>query len=236
MDGPLTSPGNPRAIACLYATKGVADNPVGRITAMSPASRLRETSHCIAACFAAALGTIAQAAAESPAGSGVVYSNLGPKGDRYDKATGWAELGRDVSGGPEAICFSFKPSGDYMATSLKLPLGKAHSDKSARFQIVVADDKNGLPGARLFSTKLLIHHSHMDTIAIPNSVKLHLDAEHTYWMLVLASPHTYGGWFWNPRHVQSPALFSYDGGRTWQSGDTFGNPSGALAVYGTRVK
>jgi hypothetical protein len=203
---------------------------------MPRALRPFDASLCIAACLAAALGTIPRAAAESPAGSGVVYSNLGPKGDRYDKASAWVEQGRDVEGGPQALCFAFISSGRYRATSVRVVLDAVPDYPGRRVDVVVAADNGGLPGKRLFSSRVSVPHTHLFRIAIPQSPAVELLAGRTYWVLVLASPKTDGGWFWNSQHIKSPALFSYDGGRTWQSGDTFGDPSGAFAIYGTRLE
>jgi hypothetical protein len=182
----------------------------------------------------------------------VVYSDLNHKkqADCYVRSV-WTEDGSQVEGGSEAVAFGFKPKKSYLATSIKLPLtytakyGAGHS-----FDVLIVNNQvisgtwikslgpmnvyeKGSVLARQ-TTNVANPYGQCTLQTVQFSPGAQLAGGQIYWVVILASPDTFGGW--TNSYSQSVPLgymdTSENGGRNWDDVQ-FANYPGAFAVYGT---
>ena len=137
----------------------------------------------------------------------------------------------------DVIAFGFTSPGDFKATQIDVAafvtknISKAHV-----FTLVLAEGGKN-PGTHLFETKLTHFPSRccrkVVSIVIPDAEAPVLRSGQRYWIELIASTKTDGGWDWNSKGIQGVSRISYDYGKTWGRSGVGNHPNGAFAVYGT---
>ena len=174
---------------------------------------------------------IGSAYAEAIGSREVVFSTLGPKGNRYENG-GYAEDGQDSGPYPISIVFALTPKKNVGITELAFALtsqGGKHS-----FEVGFATSVNFRPGKIFYSSSIPNFRNYrccnrLNRISVPQTPPVRLTGGTTYWLLVLADPDTKGGWLLSPA-AKALRSISYDGGHTWTHGTM--KAAAAFAIYG----
>jgi hypothetical protein len=182
--------------------------------------------------------------------AGVLFTDLGPAGNVYDRDHGWAVTGTDYCLSPgcftSAQLFTVSGIGSVPVTGIDLAVDNAYGANS--FYASIWTDSSSLPGAQVADAYWTLSTSTpsgscCDFVSITDIAGVTLTGGQQYFMILgPLSASTYDSWQDNNQGVSGLDLWSDNGGATWHSSgaqtlgafDINGTPEpGSLLLFGT---
>jgi len=175
--------------------------------------------------------SVGHAANSSSAKLKTIYSNLGPKGNRYDCSNGWLVAGSDSALGHEQwIAMPFTPTSNHSVTEIEIAVASGGSGEG--FTLSLNADASGLPGTSLHTwemTKLPASCPNtLDTATYKRGTKVSKGKQ--YWVVAQTDSTNADAYdSWDYTYNQSTGPFAYDVGSGWTADNSY---LSAFAVLG----
>jgi hypothetical protein len=174
--------------------------------------------------------SVAQHAVASQPKLKTIYSNLGPKGKRYDCTNGWIVAGSNSALGHEQwIAMPFTPTANHTVTEIEIAVdGPANSPG---FTLSLNADASGLPGTALHTweiKKVAGGCPNLDTATYKQGIKVSKGKQ--YWVVAATDSTNEDAYdSWNYTYKDTTGPFAYDVGSGWTADNSY---LSAFAVLG----